>query len=171
MNLKKFHDLLKNLYFMNPLGFQIFTIFSISIITLILFHLVFPPRIKSVEAPALATEATTFIPEHHSLIPIKLINQKSLGSLIGNFGWVDLYGVKRNAETYKRGPKIVKKIRLLRAPLDPTQFGIIVPNEFVDVILDFGPDYFATLNRNKFYKSELVIFKKPKRRVTYEDMY
>ncbi len=171
MNLNKFRELIQNLYYMNPNGFQFFSLMSIAILTLILFNLFFSSEPKAIQAPELATEASTFIPENHSLIPIKLINQKSLSSLIENFGWIDLYSVKKSETGYKKGPKIVKKIRILRAPLDPSQFGIIVPNDFVDYILDWGPNYFGTINKNKFYTSELVIQQQRPKRVTYEDMF
>jgi hypothetical protein len=156
---------------MNPQGFQLFSLLGLTLITLILFNLFFSPKIKQIAAPELATEASTFIPDGHSLIPIKLINQKSLSSLIDNFGWIDLYSVKKTESGFKKGPKIVKKIRILRAPLDPSQFGIIVPDNFVDHILDWGPNYFGTINKNKFYTSELVIQKKRQKRVMYEDMF
>ena len=171
MNFSKFRDLVQNLYFMNPNGFQLFSLLGLTLSTLIVFNLLFTPKIKQIDAPELATEASTFIPEGHSLIPIKLINQKSLSSLIENFGWIDLYAVKKTESGFKKGPKIVKKIRILRAPLDPSQFGIIVPDDFVDHILDWGPNYFGTINKNKFYTSELVIQKKRLKRVMYEDMY
>lgn len=162
---------MQNLYFMNPNGFQMFSMLSLALITLIVFNLFFKPKVKLIEAPELATEAATFIPEGHSLIPIKLVNQRSLSSMIENFGWIDLYSVKPASTGFKKGPKIVKKIRILRAPLDPTQFGIIVPDDFVDHILDWGPSYFGTINKNKFYTSELVIAKKRKKRVMYEDFF
>jgi hypothetical protein len=170
MNFNKFRELLQNLYFMNPNGFQIFILMSICISTLCFFHLIFGPKTTLSDVPEAAIEAATFIPEDHSLIPIKLVNQKAISSLIENFGWIDLYSIKKTDLGFKKGPKIVKKIRILRAPLDPKQFGIIVPNDFVDSILDYGPDYFATLNKNKFYKSELVINRKQRKRVQYEDM-
>lgn len=172
MNFKRFHEILQNLYFMNPNGFQLLGIIALSLTTMVLFRVIFSPQ-QSLpsDVPEGAVEASTFIPDGHSLIPIKLVNQKALSSLIENFGWIDLYAVKKGVDTYKKGPKIVKKIRILRAPLDPSQFGIIVPNEFVDHILNWGPNYFATINKNKFYESQLVTEAQRKKRVVYEDMY
>lgn len=171
MNLKKFRELIQNLYFMNPNGFQLFGILVLSLSTILIFRMVFTPKTVPSIAPSESLEAATFIPDNHSLIPIKLMNQRSLSSLIENFGWIDLYAVTKKENSYKKGPKIVKKIRILKAPLDPSQFGIIVPNDYVDHILNWGPTYFATINKNKFYKSQLVIGKTQKRkRVIYEDM-
>ncbi len=171
MNLKKYHEYIQNLYFMNPNGFQFFSILSLAAITALLFHLLLAPGSQTLMQPEKSLDAATYIPKGHSLIPLQLVNQRSLGSLIENFGWIDLYSATTSESGYKKGPKIVKKIRILRAPLDPSQFGIIVPNDFVDFILDWGPDYFATISRSKFYKSELVIRSKKKKRVIYEDMF
>ncbi len=171
MTIKKFHDYFQNLYIMNPQGFQIVALISLSFVTLTLFHIFFGSDPKILDAPYESIEASTFIPEDHSLIPIKLINQRSLSSMIESFGWIDLYSVKKMDSDFKKGQKIVKKIRILRAPLDPDQFGIIVPNDFVDPILERGPKYFATLNKKQFYKSELVINKKGQKRVHYGDMF
>lgn len=171
MNLKKFHEYIQNLYFMNPTGFQFFAILGLAVITSLSFHILLSPSVKSLEQPTESLDAATYIPEGHSLVPLELVNQKSLSSLIENFGWIDLYSAKIMPEGFKRGPKIVKKIRILRAPLDPSQFGIIVPNEFIDHVLDWGPHYFATINKSKFYKSELVIKAIKRKRVIYEDMF
>ncbi len=171
MTIKKFHDYFQNLYIMNPQGFQIIGVIVLSFVTLISFHILFGNDKQLLDAPQESIEASTFIPEDHSLIPVSLINQRSISSMIENFGWVDLYSVNKTDLGYKKGLKIVKKIRILRAPLDPNQFGIIVPNEFVDPILEKGPKYFATLNKKQFYKSELVIDKQSKKRVQYGDMF
>lgn len=171
MNIKKYHEYFQNLYILNPLGFQIVGVITLSFITLTCFHLFFGSNKQLQDAPQESIEATTFIPLNHSLIPIKLVNQNAISSMIENFGWVDLYTVNKRDSEYKKGHKIVKKIRILRAPLDPNQFGIIVPTEFVDPILEKGPRYFATLNKKQFYKSELVINPKGKKRVQYGDMF
>lgn len=171
MSTKKFHDYFQNLYIMNPQGFQIVGIILLSLVTLLLFHWISGTSQLPHGAPEESIEASTFIPENHTLIPIKLINQNSLSPMIENFGWIDLYSVKKINSDHVKGKKIVKKIRILRAPLDPDQFGIIVPNDFVDPILEKGPKYFATLNKKQYYKSELVFNKKGSKRVHYGDMF
>lgn len=111
-----------------------------------------PPQIVSQEE----FEASTFIPDGHILIPIEIENLEALNAMIKNYAWVDLY-TPQMQDIALPSKAIVKKIRLLRAPLDPNQFGIIVPIEFADIIMNQGYVFRVTLNTNKKHKSQLVI--------------
>lgn len=170
MNLRRFREYIHNLYFLNPNGFHVVFVILLSTSTIAIFSSLSTNQ-NGIKTPELAQEASTLIPNDHSLIPIDLINQEAISAVIENFGWIDLYSVNQKFEDYKIGKKIVKKIRILRAPLDPNQFGIIVPNEFVDPILISGPNYFATINKNKHHISQLMIYQNKAKKVLYGDQF
>lgn len=162
----KFRNYLNELYYLHPQAVQFSSLLLLVLLTLFLFETLTPAQ-KQIEAPAGVEEATTYIPKNHTLIPLKFVNQKSLSSMIESFGWIDLYALDKDHQDLKFKFIIVKKIRILRAPLDPDQFGIIVPESYVEFILRSGPKYFATLVKNQHHKSELALNKKFKKEVVY----
>lgn len=121
---------------------------------------------KTLKAPASAEqsvehfEASTFIPEGHVLIPIEVENAEALSAMTGGYAWVDLYTPSIDEYNPRRTKKIVKKIRILRAPLDPQHYGIIVPEEYAEAILSYGFTFRVTLNSKSHHNSELLVGKK-----------
>lgn len=162
----KFRSYLNELYHLYPQGVQLISLLLVAVVTLLLFEAITSDK-EPMDVPTGAQEATTYIPKNHTLIPLRFINQKSLSSMIENFGWIDLYSIETNHQGTQFKSRIVKKIRILRAPLDPDQFGIIVPESYVELILRSGPKYFATLVKNQHHKSELTLNKKFKKEVIY----
>lgn len=156
MNLDKYLKPLKALYLLHPQNFQLTGLTCLSLIMVGLIHSLASPQVTYTDTGEAVHEASSYIPDGHALIPIELANHESISALISNFGWVDLYSVNQINNSYKKGRKIVKKIRILRAPLDQNQFGIIVPEEFTEHILNFGPKYIAIINKQKQHQSEMV---------------
>lgn len=68
---------------------------------------------------------STLIPKGQVLVPIQLINSESLDSLLGSYGLVDLYIPDQRHPG--RSLKISDKVKILRAPLNPQQFAVLVP--------------------------------------------
>lgn len=68
--------------------------------------------------------AATYIPAGHVLVPIEVANYESLDSILGKHGVVDLY--LPTSETRKRSLKVVERVRILRAPLNPGHFAVLV---------------------------------------------
>jgi hypothetical protein len=69
--------------------------------------------------------ADTFIPAGYVLVPIQVANYESVDSILGKFGVVDLFAssLKKSA----RPEKVAGHVRILRAPLNPSQFAVLVP--------------------------------------------
>jgi hypothetical protein len=68
-------------------------------------------------------EAATFIPDGFVLVPIEVANYESLDSILGKFGVVDLY--KADEDPKKRPFKVAERIKILRAPLNPSHFAVL----------------------------------------------
>jgi hypothetical protein len=104
------------------------------------------------------TSADTVIPKGHVLVPIEIQNIDSLSSLIGDFGLVDLFTTQYLNQ--KAGIRVGKRLKLLRAPLNPNTFAVLVPENLASEILAaHGPFVAVVQNPNNSLKSELAIKK------------
>lgn len=88
----------------------------------------------------------TMIPAGHLLIPLELSNAESLASLSGQFSIVDLYV---SGDKGKKGFKIASAVKLLRAPLNPQQFAVLVREEESTKIVTHEGPFFAALKNPK----------------------
>ncbi len=84
----------------------------------------------------------TMIPAGYLLIPLELSNAESLASLSGQFSVVDLYA---SSEKGKRGFKVAASVKLLRAPLNPQQFAVLVKEKESSKITNTEGPFFAAL--------------------------
>ncbi len=95
-----------------------------------------------------AVAADTYIPKGYTLVPIELQNTDSISSMIEEFAIVDLY---THSITEKRARKIGSRLRLLRAPLNPDRFAVLVPDSQAGLILGAdSPISASILNRQQF---------------------
>ncbi len=93
----------------------------------------------------------TMIPAGYLLIPLELSNAESLSSLSGSFSIVDLYVT---GDKEKKGFKIAAAVKLLRAPLNPQQFAVLVREEDSGKIVTHEGPFFAALkNPNEVSKA------------------
>ncbi|MBC7370030.1 MAG: hypothetical protein H7326_00590 [Bdellovibrionaceae bacterium] len=108
-------------------------------------------------------DVDTMIPAGFLLVPIQLSNSESLSSLAGQFALVDLYAV---GDKGRKGFKVASAVKLLRAPLNPQQFAVLIrENESSKLVTMEGPFFAALKNRSdssrsgleKSNKSNLVI--------------
>lgn len=84
------------------------------------------------------TTADTVIPKGFVLVPVEIQNIETIGSMIGNFGVVDLFTTPQPQQ--KGGIRVAKHIRLLRAPLNPQTYAVLVPEaEAHDLLATQGP--------------------------------
>lgn len=88
------------------------------------------------------TQVDTFIPKDHILVPIELENKDQLQELIGSHGVVDLYQVKTPLQ---KGALVGRRLRILRAPLNPTVFAVLIREKESDRIFSFPGPFRATL--------------------------
>lgn len=85
----------------------------------------------------------TIIPKGHSLIPIEIQNKEALETMMGPYAIIDLFTFNSSENT--KGKRIANAVKLLRAPLDHQQFGILITDEEAqNVLLSNGP-YFVVL--------------------------
>ncbi len=70
--------------------------------------------------------ASTFIPAGFVLVPIEVANYESLDSILGKFGVVDLF--KAPIDGRGRPIKVAERVKILRAPLNPSHFAVLVPD-------------------------------------------
>ncbi len=75
----------------------------------------------------------THIPVGWVLVPIELANARSLDPLIGNFGVIDLYAPQSSG--LGKAKKIASQIKIIRAPLNPQTFAVLVPETEAQNIL------------------------------------
>lgn len=68
----------------------------------------------------------TVIPAGYVLIPIEISNLEALDSLIGSHAIVDLFS---SPQLEKRSKKVADNVRLLRAPLNPSQFAVLIAED------------------------------------------
>ncbi len=87
----------------------------------------------------------TYIPEGHSLVPIDVANYETLDSLLGSFGVVDLF--TQDLQNPQISRRIAHRVKIVRAPNNPSHFAILVPYDQVPHILkNSGPMMVSVLN-------------------------
>lgn len=100
-------------------------------------------------------EADTIIPAGYVLVPIELLNFEALSSLVGSYAIVDLFAP--NSDPTQRPRKIGSDLRLLRAPLNPNQFAVLVPENESELIVSQATPLIAVIqNRSKSEQTKLV---------------
>ena len=93
---------------------------------------------QNLESRESVEEAATFIPDGFVLVPIEVANYESLDSILGKFGVVDLYSVTDDPK--KRPVKVAERIKILRAPLNPSHFAVLAPEaDSVRIVSQSGP--------------------------------
>ena len=84
----------------------------------------------------------THIPIGFVLVPIQVINKEALYALLGSHGVVDLFlSGKKGQKVYK----IAHHVRILRAPLDPSRFAVLVPEREASKVLKHNQPLFAVV--------------------------
>ncbi|MBX2987571.1 MAG: hypothetical protein KF802_06715 [Bdellovibrionaceae bacterium] len=98
---------------------------------------------RQAESPAEAiTSLETFIPRDHLLIPVEIANADKLEGILGANGIVDLYVVPAEG-----GPArlVGRRLRLLRAPLNPQAFAVLLKESEADRFLSNPGPYIASV--------------------------
>lgn len=88
----------------------------------------------------------TIIPRGYALIPIEVQNYEALDSVFGNYGIVTLYSVPESGQGQPK--KLADRVKMLRAPQNPTQFGVLIRESESDTIAaHVGPVFVVMHNR------------------------
>lgn len=90
-----------------------------------------------------ARSADTYIPYGYVLIPLDIHNAESLTNIVGEIGGVvDLYTI---SSEFQKSLKIAHKVKLLRAPLNPQQFAVLVKESESSQILSHAGPFTAVI--------------------------
>ena len=100
------------------------------------------PAPTAKEAPV---TADTIIPKGYVLVPLEIANIQTVASLIDQFGVIDLYaGSARQESSFQ----IANKIKVMRAPLNPNQYAVLVTEDMSREIMKYkGPFWAVVQNR------------------------
>lgn len=119
----------------------------------------FLPEPKSVD---------TFIPSGFVLVPIEISNAESLASLVGDMGGVvDLYLASN--ERQKGGLKVGAKLKLLRAPLNPQQYAVLVKETESSKLLSYAGPFIAVVQNPDAKGTQLSSSGPARVRVDYQN--
>lgn len=92
-------------------------------------------NLKSDQKTETSDGVDTFIPQGYVLIPLEISNLESLQGLLSDKGVVDLYFL-----TDGRSIKIGSRLKMIRAPLNPRLFAVLVKeNESASILKYPGP--------------------------------
>jgi hypothetical protein len=100
-----------------------------------------------VSGPTAPSRLDTFIPRGFVLIPIELENYESVDSILGSYGVVDLY--LSGDESIRPKRPLVRRIKILRAPQNPSQFAVLVPEKEAPVFFQGSGQFFAAVQNPK----------------------
>ncbi len=96
--------------------------------------------------------ADTMIPKGYVLVPVELVNVDTISALIDQFGVIDLYA---GSPTARGSRKIAAKVKILRAPLNPQQYAVLVPENLSNEIMRaVGPFYAVVQNRQMQFEEK-----------------
>lgn len=103
-------------------------------------------------APLDPTSVDTYIPEGMTLIPIEIQNIEALKNILGEFGVVDLY--LPSFEENRAPKKIASGVKIMRAPLNPDVFAVLVRDENASQIAQHPGAFFVTVLNPKTQKTK-----------------
>jgi uncharacterized protein YqcC (DUF446 family) len=109
----------------------------------------------------------TLIPKGLVLLPIRIQNIENVSALIGSSAVVDLWS-SANQESNKKPQKIASQIKMVRAPLDPNVFAIVVTENESQEILLYGDTFYVTVHNPEQNASTINPKQQPKNKVQFE---
>lgn len=114
-------------------SFRIWMWSSASALTLIVIFTVISNS-NAKEAASVVEIAPSFLeqlPEGFVVAPIEPVNAESLDSIFDDHGYADLY---RSNSSGEKGQRLARGLALIRAPRNPRQFAVVVPEAQTDLL-------------------------------------
>ena len=102
--------------------------------------------------------ADTYIPAGHVLLPIEIENVDSVSAIIGAFALVDLY-TRPPQSAEPQMLLVAQKIKLIRAPLNPNQYAVLVTEAQSTELLKLNPRFWVTIHNQKNVTKPISTFK------------
>lgn len=138
-------------------------ILLMSLLVIILITSIFD-RPHQIEEKLELRSADTYIPAGYVLVPVEIQNIESIIGLIGDFAVVDLFTTSLG----RKQSKVGTKLKLLRAPLNPDLFAVLVPDEKVADLMNYEGPFWATIqNPNSNSKESISSKRKSKSKIEY----
>lgn len=110
----------------------------------------------------------TFIPAGLVLVPIEISNSESLASLVGEMGGVvDLYLASNDQR--KGGLKVASKVKLVRAPLNPQQYAVLIREEEGPRLMSYAGPFLAVVQNPDAKGTKLSQTPKKSIRIEYQN--
>lgn len=117
-----------------------------SFLFLMVVYILFGIKTEKVVAKYNPIYADTLIPKGYGLIPVELANADTVSALMDQFGVVDLF---TGTLTARGNKKIASRVKILRAPLNPNQYAVMVPEGLSQTIMNAsGPFWAVVQNRD-----------------------
>lgn len=129
--------------------------------------------LQSPTAPLVTEEKATssvdtFIPAGLVLVPIEISNAESLASLVGEMGGVvDLYLASNDQR--KGGLKVAAKVKLVRAPLNPQQYAVLIREEEGPRLMSYTGPFIAVIQNPDAKGTKLSQTAKKSIRIEYQN--
>ena len=98
--------------------------------------------------------ADTFIPAGFTLVPIQLANNEAIGAIVSDFAIVDLF--LSGELPGSRGRRVAQNVRLMRAPLNPQQFAVLVRENDIEHLFSNNSTFFAVIKNQKI-KEQMAV--------------
>lgn len=136
----------------------------LSFLILIAAYILFSPKNKT-NATSEKVYADTMIPKGQVLIPIELANAESVSALMDQFGVVDLYSASANSVGTR---KLASKVKILRAPLNPNQYAVLVPENLSKHIMSLTGPFWAVVQNRDTKQTEVEEIKPKTVRIEYQ---
>jgi hypothetical protein len=118
------------------------------------------------EPKKFAESPDTFIPAGFVLVPIDVVNKDALQSMLGNFGVVDLYIPA--TEPGKLGKKAASRVKILRAPLNPEEFAVLVREGEAFQLVHHDSGFFIVIQNPNQRGTKIVKPISRRNRISYE---
>ncbi len=137
-----------------------------AILLLFVLWLALSPSSKT-ESAQEDKSADTYIPAGYVLVPIEVTNRDALESILGSYGVVDLYIPSEDPKTF--GRKVASRVKILRAPLKPDEFAVLVRESDASQLVHNDGGYFVVIQNPKQNGTRLVKPSGKRSRITYEN--
>lgn len=148
MNIEQKIDLANDILFTNKPEWNRhrFLIYLFLILGICSIGLIEKEQKANIKAPMASEEdlaIQTLIPAGYTLLPIEIANSKSLDSIFGSYGIVDLFvGTTADSSELKL---IAKRVKLLRAPKNHNVFAVLVKRSESSSIYKYPGPFFVSL--------------------------
>lgn len=126
------------------------------------------PTAPTIVEEKAASSVDTFIPAGLVLVPIEISNAESLASLVGEMGGVvDLYLASNDQR--KGGLKVAAKVKLVRAPLNPQQYAVLIREDEGPRLMSYAGPFIAVIQNPDAKGTKLSQTGKKSIRIEYQN--